>query len=227
MSNLSQLLLTQPATIARSVLKVLVDRQPRASLHLVRTILIWLANSKEPLSIAALLDALAVKNQNPLESRDRAYNIREDTLLASCEGLAVVDHGNNLVRLAQDGFKDAAKDCWPAVYHNRLIVLSMTCLKYLLLKDFEGVDLKSKEKLIELLRTYPFLHYAAHCWSRHARETTDEYSQSNESEESDIPDEGNPTSGEFGVVQGDTGTPTVQSLTESLLESSGNLLLAL
>ncbi|MCJ1249067.1 hypothetical protein MMC30_006289 [Trapelia coarctata] len=224
---LGRTLPTQPAAIAKKALIELVDRQRRASLHLARTTLIWLANHKEPLSIAALLDSLAVKNQNPLESRDRAFNPREDALLDSCEGLAVVDHDNNLVRLAQDGFKDAAKDCWPAVYHNRLIVLSMTCLKYLLLKDFEGGYLKSEEKLGELLCGYAFLHYAAHYWSRHVRETADEDVQANDSEESDIPNEDSPTTGDFGVVQGDTSIPTVQSLTESLLERSGNVSLAL
>jgi ankyrin repeat protein len=166
---------SEPSAVVEIALRELVEQQ--ASNPTAAKTLIWLANMKRPLSLTELCHSLAVQNRNPPEL-DKDLIAGEGTTVDCCEGLAIFDRGSSLVQLAPYNIKDIAKRCLPDLYNEEVSALAIACLNYLLLPEFETGPCKTEEDLVNLLREYPFLDYAARWWAYHVRDAQDVYFQS-------------------------------------------------
>ena len=125
--------------------------------------IIWIANLKQPLPLAALLESLSVgKGHRPAEL--------DASVVDRCDGLVMVDEGTSCVHLALYEIDETAKEIWPGSYDSTVCMLATTCLNYLMLAEFGSGCLETEEELIQLLAAHPFLNYAARCWAYHTRD---------------------------------------------------------
>ena len=159
---LSQRYLSESASAIHRALEMMEQKPDRAG-ELSKTVIIWVAKLKHPLSLAALLESLSMVGDNePVEV--------DGSVIDRCGGLVMIDEGNSYVHLAPYKIDEAAKEIWPKSYHNTVCMLASTCLDYLMLEEFGGGCRETEEELIRLLAAHPFLDYAARCWAYHRRD---------------------------------------------------------
>ena len=162
-SYLSQRYLPQPTPTIKRALEAIAKR-PAGELS--KMAIIWIANLKRPLSLAALLESLSIGGgYQPAEV--------DTSVIERCDGLVMVDEGNSYVHLAPYEIDETAKGVWPDSYNSTIYMLAATCLDYLMLKEFGSGCQETEEELIQLLAAHPFLDYAARCWAYHRRDVCD------------------------------------------------------
>jgi len=124
-------------------------------------VLMWVSHAKRPLTIGELSHALAVE----IESKDLdPENIRpQNTLLASCLGLVVVDEETSVVRLIHYTLQEYL--CLPGVLPDAHQALGLTCLVYLNYNQVKSLPADSQPNLQDM----PFLEYSSVYWGIHAK----------------------------------------------------------
>ena len=148
------------------------SENPRASI-LAQKILEWVVHANRPLSLAELMDALAVDLQKP--GFRKAARPDEATILEVTAGIIMIDHGEKRsVRLnhrtAQEYF-DKTRDRWFATASANITRVSLHYMSLgELAKPCEGIyedkDFDARKK------AYPLLEYAYVYWGDHASEAT-------------------------------------------------------
>lgn len=94
---------------------------------------------------------------------DREFVRRSENLMSVCEGLAVVNSGNHVVRLVHDSIRDLLHKA-ELLSYDPDATMTQKCLKYLLSDEFSEVA-SCKEEVETRCRKFPFLDYAAHNWT--------------------------------------------------------------
>jgi len=124
-------------------------------------VLMWVSHAKRPLTIGELSHALAVE----IESKDLdPENIRpQNTVLASCLGLVVVDEETSVVRLIHYTLQEYL--CLPGVLPDAHKALGLTCLVYLNYNQVKSLPADSQPNLQDM----PFLEYSSVYWGIHAK----------------------------------------------------------
>ena len=158
----SQIYLPQPVPTIRRALEAIGER-PGPTGELSKIAIIWTANLKHPLSLAALLESLNIGSEYQPAEMDAS-------VVDKCDGLVMVDEGNSYVHLAPYEIDEAAKEIWSESYYSTVCMLAATCLNHLMLEEFGSGCRETEEELIQLLAAHPFLDYAARCWAYHRKD---------------------------------------------------------
>jgi len=124
-------------------------------------VLMWVSHTERPLRIDELCHALAAEirttDLNPENVR------RQDTVLRSCFGLAVVDKETSQVRLIHYTLQEYLSR--PGVLPDAHRTLGETCLTYL---NYDQVKRLLADN-VSTLAGVPFLEYSSLHWGRHAK----------------------------------------------------------
>jgi len=157
----------------KSMRKILEKEESVRTLAL--RILLWVTNSKRPLSRNELLEALAIEpGMRELSKEDKIPD--DDDFATDCADLIVIDN-DRCYQLLHSSLKDyltaspIAKFHVPAEYRimqtNSEKTLGESCLTYLNFEIFKDGPQKCDEELEDLLNENPFLQYASTFWGRH------------------------------------------------------------
>ena len=134
-----------------------IDDQGEDDAALAREVLSWLTLSPQPLTASVLQQALAIKPQDASFEEDAL--IHEETILAVCVGMVVIDQESGVIRFVhyttQEYFHQARK----VEFVKSSLRIATTCLTFLLFAE------DTKEELSELYT------YVADNWGHHARES--------------------------------------------------------
>lgn len=165
--------------------RVRVAQQNPDHKRLAQRILDLLSQVVRPLTVQELRHALAVSPGEPAVDLERLD--AEDLLEPCCHGLVSIEQKTRLIGLvhhtAQEYFDDHRSTLFPNSQRETL----RTCLTYLSLSEFQqgpcefyyfrstedksaakGKQIAKKRFLQGRLGRFPFLHYAANYWGRHA-----------------------------------------------------------
>jgi hypothetical protein len=134
-----------------------IDDQGEEDAVLAREVKSWLTYALQPLQASVLQQALAIKPQG--QSFDEDALIHEETLLAVCAGLVIIDEESRVIHfvhyITQEYFVQTRKSALPASPLN----IVTTCLTFLLFNQ------TTKKDLTQLYT------YIADNWGHHARES--------------------------------------------------------
>lgn len=139
--------------------------------------LLWIANSKKPLSKAQLLEVLAI--EEGMTSLDEDERLDDDIpLTKDCADLIVLKEGKYLLvhpslgdflrGLCDDSVEGL--EVYQELQFNAPQILGADCLMYLKFDAFTSGPLPTEASMKETLNCYPFLEYAAVFWGDHVRE---------------------------------------------------------
>ncbi|KAJ7136784.1 ankyrin repeat-containing domain protein [Mycena epipterygia] len=148
-----------------------IDRQNEDDKQLAHSALTWVANTKRPLSVAELREALAIEPDTTTLNVDNIVDI--NIVLSVCAGLIIVDETMSVVRLihytAQQYFDKIQAVLFPDAHTE----ITSKCLTYLSFTKFSSLpDLCSWKspstdenwnKAKRLVVEHPFLAYAQYC----------------------------------------------------------------
>lgn len=143
---------------------------------MVRRVLQWIIGAKEPLSIAALAEAVSINEGDDFRDRDAIPDV--DAILEICGSLVRRSSDQNHLELAHFTVKeflfsiDPVKQGSIAAYHlddsEIDIELAKVCLTYVCLADHDGSYCQSISMLESRHREFSFLPYAVVNWDQHA-----------------------------------------------------------
>ena len=142
------------------------DKYSPARRDLAMAILMWLAHSKEPLTINQLREALAVKLKT--KELDRKSLRTKKVMLDVCLGLVVIESNDDSIRLVHFTLQEylaSQSQLWP----NAETLIANTCLTYLLYDTTPETAFTEVATSEELSQTGQLLEYAMQHWSDHAR----------------------------------------------------------
>lgn len=140
--------------------------------------LLWITNSKKPLSKAQLLEALAI--EEGMSSIGEDEKLADDIpLTKDCADLLVIKDGHYvLVHPSLGDFLRGLGDdsvegleVYQDLQINAPRVLGLDCLRYLKFDAFTKGPMPTEASLEEMCERCPFLEYAAVFWGDHLRET--------------------------------------------------------
>ncbi|KAL7934267.1 hypothetical protein V8C35DRAFT_302164 [Trichoderma chlorosporum] len=150
-----------------------IERRGAKQDKLTKQILLWIGCAKRPLTTTELQHALAVEVGKSEFDESNLPQIED--MIASCAGLVKVDNESKTMRMlhssAQDYF-ERKQNLW---FPNAGAYVTRVCITYLSFNAFETGVCKTKKKLEERLRSFPFYRYAARNWGYQAAK--DEASQ--------------------------------------------------
>ncbi|KAJ7487011.1 ankyrin repeat-containing domain protein [Mycena latifolia] len=133
-----------------------INHQTEEDRQLGMFALTWVANTKRPLSVAELREALAIEPESTFLDTDNLLDM--DIILSACAGLIIVDEAVSVVRLihytAQDYMDSIQSKQFPSAH----ITIVSTCLTYLSFPEFDIIRYARR-----LLVAHPFLEYAQYC----------------------------------------------------------------
>ncbi|KAK3315759.1 hypothetical protein B0H66DRAFT_479034 [Apodospora peruviana] len=129
-------------------------------------VLRWVCFAARPLTVEELQDVLCIKAGQT--RRDARYRPVLRIVLECCQGLILVDPDTSLVRPAhytvQEHMVENAGTLFPQHSHD---LLAQKCLTYLTLDDFTQGPEENMARIAVLVKSYPFLSYAACYWHAH------------------------------------------------------------
>jgi hypothetical protein len=129
--------------------------------------LMYLAHEPRPITVDELSDLLAIH-----PSRRRVapkYRPAARTLLECCQGLVTIDSRTWHVRTSHYSIQEYLVEHDERLFPRAEAILTVNCLRYLLLEDFADGPWETEEQVQFYLDSYPFLGYAAHFWGQHAK----------------------------------------------------------
>lgn len=142
-----------------------IEAQVPDQRDLAKQIISWIVQAKRPLAVEELQHALAVEPGEPGLDLDNLPQIED--MVAVCAGLVTVDKDSDIIRLvhytAQEYFDRTRRYILPESH------LAVTCLSYLLFREFASGPHKSANAIKRHFDDHPFLSYAARHWGHHTR----------------------------------------------------------
>ncbi|OHF02266.1 hypothetical protein CORC01_02546 [Colletotrichum orchidophilum] len=137
--------------------------------------LLWITNSRRPLSKAELLEALSLKLERPgMSSSQRLSN--DYSICRQCADL--IDESGGFYYLIHGSLEDyltsESTDLsdYSALQSRAHDILAEACLIYLNFEDFQKTRMLVKKVLTELQRQYPLLRYASSHWGSHYKQAS-------------------------------------------------------
>lgn len=144
-----------------------INQQSKSRSKLAMQVLSWVLNCRRPLQVEELRHALAVDaSDDKLEEE----NLPSPKLMInSCMGLVLVDHSSGQIRFAHltvlEFLRDVHRDLFGQAQAD--LRIAQSCLKYLSFRPFHESRCDTQGDILENLRSYPFLDYAAGNWGEH------------------------------------------------------------
>lgn len=141
---------------------------------MAREALLWVCYAYEPLTLAALCEALVLE-EGDVSLDDHCRLHHPETVLNMCQGLIVYDENTSTVTLAHSSVRTFLTShhicCSPvAFYHLDDVEAARTifrkCLRYLMFDEFKRPCLEH-ELLRKRFINFPLLGYAARNWASH------------------------------------------------------------
>ncbi|KAI1174986.1 hypothetical protein F4777DRAFT_588844 [Nemania sp. FL0916] len=143
-----------------------IDNQPPALRRLAHRVIGWVVNTRELLTVAAMIHAFAVEVDEDVIDPDGLTN--SALILHVCAGLVTIDE-TKTVRLVhtsvyeffstrQLGLKEVHTD------------IARSCILYLRLKPMSNGPAKDARELRKRFEDLPFLYYASHHWGSHIQD---------------------------------------------------------
>ncbi|KAK3367844.1 hypothetical protein B0H63DRAFT_565724 [Podospora didyma] len=131
-------------------------------------VLMYLAHAAGPITVDELSDLLAI---HPLRTRVAPkYRPTAKTLLECCQGLITIDSRTGDVRISHYSIQEYLVENDERLFpQGAEAILTVNCLRYLLLDDFAEGPWETEEQVDSYLGRYPFLKYAALFWGQHAK----------------------------------------------------------
>ncbi|THV89698.1 hypothetical protein D6D27_06299 [Aureobasidium pullulans] len=152
----------------------ILGRIPEETRELAQKALLWLIFARRPLTLAELNEAIIIEDgQTDIDEDDRIC--RETAVLETCHGL--LDCYNGVVSLSHSSVEtyltktntmpiEAATFGLEVEDGDR--ILMRVCLQYLSMEPFASGHRRDDKELLETLKQYPLLDYAAQTWAVHA-----------------------------------------------------------
>lgn len=136
-------------------------------------LLSWVCYAKRPMTIPEIQHALAV-TQSDAKSLNRLRRYFKDVnrILGRCAGLVLVRQPDVIVpshETVQEYFRSRAKELFP----NAEVVIPQSCLKYLLLEDFQTGPCLSDNDFNIRIERLPLLPYSSLFWADYVRRRTE------------------------------------------------------
>lgn len=138
--------------------------QPEALCQLGLNCLMWVSHVRRPMSFDELCDALAITTQSESNYLDSTFRPSQRRMTNACQGLITVDKRNKVVHLVHYSVYEYLRRSEPLVFPKAEENLARLCIRYQLFESFNTGCCYSKEKIIERLKEYPLLAYAARNW---------------------------------------------------------------
>lgn len=163
-----------PRTLEENYSRVIGEIDEEHKVYALR-VLQWLVHSKRPLTIAEMIDVLAVDlASNPCFHKKNRFPNQQD-ILRICSSLVVVENADNVdssvVKLSHASVRDylMSKKFETSFggmiqIHNANSKMATTCLGYLLALNDEECAFAGR-----LYNDFPFMSYATTYWMLHAR----------------------------------------------------------
>ncbi|KAL8897576.1 MAG: hypothetical protein Q9207_007148 [Kuettlingeria erythrocarpa] len=141
--------------------------QPEALGQLGLNCLMWVSHVRRPMSFDELGDALAITTQSESNSLDSTFRPSQRRTTNACHGLITVDEKTKIVHLVHYSVYEYLRRSEPLVFPKAEEILARLCIRYQLFESFNTGCCYSEEKIIERLKEYPLLAYAARNWGTH------------------------------------------------------------
>ena len=134
-----------------------ISAQSNDNYQLARRVLYWVVNSRFPLALSIIQQALAVEKEDTFLDNE---NIPDgDLLISVCTGLVEV-HRDGIVGLVhfttQEYFERKGHELFPEAQEEIL----QTCLTFLSFKEFGNGLCKNRKEFKRRLQKYPLLAYS-------------------------------------------------------------------
>lgn len=154
--------------------KAILDRiytQSKSRAELAMDTLKFVSHAKRPLGIDEVKQALAVNLNDSDLNRDYERSLK--LILGSCAGLVVADSESSTIRLVHYSLQEYLEKERQNLFPEGEAEVAKICLTFLLFDSFGSTHGIPETELTSLLKSYPFLQYAARYWGDHARRTED------------------------------------------------------
>lgn len=152
--------------------EVILSHIPPQDRYLAREAMLWTTYSLDPLTLAALNEALVLERGDRFVDNDcRLFNT--NVILHACQGLVVYNEATTTVALAHSSVpafltSDAVRHSPAAFYRLESLtatrVIYQKCLTYLMFDEFRQPCL-DEHSLNQRLMGFPLLEYAACAWA--------------------------------------------------------------
>ncbi|OJD32444.1 ankyrin repeat-containing [Diplodia corticola] len=126
-------------------------------------LLAWVFHSKDPLTVAELQHALAIREGVEGLCKDRLVSV--DKISTFCAGLVSVDCKSGLVYPVHKSAREYFAESPPSWMAGARLDLARACLAYLQLDRLAGGPAATLEQFERRLSEMPFLSYAANNWA--------------------------------------------------------------
>jgi hypothetical protein len=117
-----------------------IDRQSKEDRDLAMLTLTWVVNTKRPLSVTELREALAIEPESTSLDIESLLDI--DIILSVCAGLIIVDETSSVVRLIHYTTREYVDSVQSDLFSLAQTTIVSACLIYLSFKEF--VDLPKR-----------------------------------------------------------------------------------
>jgi len=143
-----------------------IQKQDENEVKLAHLVLLWIAYSLRPLTVAELQHALAVEPGDDDLDDDGLYEV--EFMVSVCAGLVTVDEESDHIRLVHYTTQAYIERIREAQFPGAPSIIAKTCLTYLTFRPFsEDLFTDQEEELDNRLNKYPFLHYTSTYWGTH------------------------------------------------------------
>ncbi|KAL8754351.1 MAG: hypothetical protein Q9184_005137 [Pyrenodesmia sp. 2 TL-2023] len=144
-----------------------IHSQPEALRQLALSCLMWVSHAKRPMTFEELCDALAITTKQELNFVDSTFRPAQRRLINACHGLITVDEKSQAVRLVHFSVYEYLCRSEPHAFPEAEQALARLCIRYQLFEPFVSGCCSSEDEIIERLKKYPLLAYAARNWGTH------------------------------------------------------------
>ncbi|KAJ7266737.1 hypothetical protein C8J57DRAFT_376911 [Mycena rebaudengoi] len=134
-----------------------IEAQGQDNRTIAKRVLIWIANTKRPLSVAELQEAIAIEPGTKTLDQDGLLD--PDILLSVCAGLVVINHADGTVRFIHYTTQDYMDGVQTSKFASAQTEIARGCLTYLLYNDFLQLPDPS-DKLDALVQEHALLEYS-------------------------------------------------------------------
>ncbi|KAK5991138.1 putative serine/threonine-protein kinase fhkC [Cladobotryum mycophilum] len=157
---------TLPATLDVTYSQALrrIYCQSQETIDLAESILFWVICARRPLTVLELQHMYAILPLPEAEALENDDLPDGDILTGACGGLIVVDSESQTVRPIHYTTQEYFERCHEQMLLDAKLKLTKICLKYLTLPNFSQGACASDFIMLQRLKQYPFLDYAAKYW---------------------------------------------------------------
>ncbi|KAJ7117088.1 hypothetical protein C8R44DRAFT_674381 [Mycena epipterygia] len=139
-----------------------IDHQGEDDRQLAHLILTWVANTKRPLSVGELREALAIEPDATDLDPENLLDI--SIILSVCAGLLIVDETASVVRLVHYTAQDYLDSIQSQYFPDAQTKITLSCLTYLSFQEFSTLPINQDEQR-KLVFQHPFLEYSQYCFA--------------------------------------------------------------